>query len=143
MTSEDARVIAWSTDPYQTTEPLHLQYHRLNRRRGRMSGQLRIRMRYQKYATPWFDYLLVSTEEMQDIQVDRAVVIDVAGETACAFRCSRGNTTFTVFVYRGDAVEWSCCCKDRCVCLSSESYHAERWRSNGLGYMVVRNQKRE
>lgn len=32
-----------------------------------MSGQLRLRVRYKKYATPWFDYLLVSKDEMQNV----------------------------------------------------------------------------
>ena len=32
-----------------------------------MSGQLRIRVRYKKYVTPWFDYLIVSKDEMEDI----------------------------------------------------------------------------
>jgi SAM-dependent methyltransferase len=67
MTSENARIIAESHDPYATTLPVHLAYHRLNRKRGRMSGQLRIRIRYEQYATPWFDYLLVSKDEMKDI----------------------------------------------------------------------------
>jgi hypothetical protein len=48
----------------KTDNPLHFAYHRRNRRRGRMAGQLRIRVRYQKYATPWFDYLVVSRKEM-------------------------------------------------------------------------------
>jgi hypothetical protein len=29
-----------------------------------MSGQVRIRIRYLRYASPWFDYLLVSKPEM-------------------------------------------------------------------------------
>jgi len=32
-----------------------------------MPGQLRIRIRYRSYATPWFDYLLVSKLEMKEI----------------------------------------------------------------------------
>lgn len=32
-----------------------------------MPGQVRIRVRYKKYVTPWFDYLLVSKNEMADI----------------------------------------------------------------------------
>ncbi len=32
-----------------------------------MSGQIRLRARYKKYVTPWFDYLLVSKDEMEDI----------------------------------------------------------------------------
>ena len=32
-----------------------------------MSGQVRLRVRYRKYATPWFDYLLVSKKEMKEM----------------------------------------------------------------------------
>ena len=32
-----------------------------------MAGQLRMRVRYKKYVTPWFDYLLVSKDEMESI----------------------------------------------------------------------------
>ena len=67
MTTEHARIIAESLDPYDTNDPAHLHYHKLSRRRGRMAGQLRIRVRYREYATPWFDYLLVSKLEMRDI----------------------------------------------------------------------------
>jgi SAM-dependent methyltransferase len=67
LTTAKARIIAESLDPYQTDNSDHLQYHRLNRRRGRMAGQIRIRVRYRKYVTPWFDYLLVSKQEMQTI----------------------------------------------------------------------------
>ncbi|MBN1270256.1 MAG: methyltransferase domain-containing protein [Kiritimatiellae bacterium] len=67
MTTDDAALLVESTDPYDTTRPCHLAYHRLNRRRGRMPGQLRIRVRYETWATPWFDYLLVSRDEMKEI----------------------------------------------------------------------------
>ncbi len=67
MTSDRARIIAESNDPHQTDHPCHRAYHRRNRRRGRMPGQLRIRTRYRTYATPWFDYLLVSQDEMRSI----------------------------------------------------------------------------
>lgn len=67
LTSDDARIIAESNDPYQTSTPCHLDYHKLNRRRGRMSGQLRIRVRYRVHATAWFDYLIVSKPEMAEI----------------------------------------------------------------------------
>jgi SAM-dependent methyltransferase len=65
MTDRSARIIVESGDPYRTENPCHLAYHKLNRRRGRMPGQLRIRVRYLAYVTPWFDYLLVSPEEMK------------------------------------------------------------------------------
>ena len=66
-TSEDARILAESVDPYKTEDPAHLAYQRRNRGRGRMSGQVRIRVRYRTYMTPWFDYLLVSKSEMQHL----------------------------------------------------------------------------
>jgi hypothetical protein len=48
-----------------TEDPAHLEYHERNRLRGWMAGQLRIRIRYRQYRTPWFDYLIVSQDEMQ------------------------------------------------------------------------------
>jgi SAM-dependent methyltransferase len=67
ITNDEARILAESVNPYKTDNPEHLAYHEENRRRGRMSGQLRIRIRHQQYATPWFDYLLVSPEEMAEL----------------------------------------------------------------------------
>ena len=67
MTTDTAKIIAETMDPYQTTEPSHLAYHQFNRDRGRMSGQLRLRIRYKQYTTPWFDYLFVSKTEIEDI----------------------------------------------------------------------------
>ena len=49
---------------YSLDDEVHLAYHERNRRRGRMSGQVRVRVRYKRHKTPWFDYLLVSEEEM-------------------------------------------------------------------------------
>jgi SAM-dependent methyltransferase len=67
MTSKDVLIIASSRDPYKTDNPAHLQYHKMNRRKGRMSGQVKIRIRYEKYKGRWFDYLMVSKEEMTQI----------------------------------------------------------------------------
>jgi ATP-dependent phosphoenolpyruvate carboxykinase len=67
MTTPQALIIAESNDIYQTDDPEHLAYHQLNRDRGRMAGQIRLRVRTGKYASPWFDYLMVSQEEMQEI----------------------------------------------------------------------------
>lgn len=67
ITSEKSRIIAQSSDIYKTDNSDHLSYHELNRKRGRMAGQIRLRVRYKKYVTPWFDYLLVSKEEMENI----------------------------------------------------------------------------
>jgi hypothetical protein len=67
ITSSRGRIVAETTDVYQTDVPEHLRYQERNRKSGRMSGQIRLRTRYRTYATPWFDYLMVSKEEMADI----------------------------------------------------------------------------
>jgi SAM-dependent methyltransferase len=65
ITGDSGRIVAETMDPYDTDDPLHLRYHKRNLRSGRMAGQARIRVRYQTYRTPWFDYLLVSRDEMK------------------------------------------------------------------------------
>jgi SAM-dependent methyltransferase len=67
FTQPGALILAECLDPYGTKDPDHLAYHRFNRRRGRMPGQLRLRVRYKTLATPWFDYLFVSRAEMKRI----------------------------------------------------------------------------
>ena len=65
MTNPGARIVAESLDIYKPpVEQVHRQYHLQNRKRGRMPGQVRIRIRYLTYESPWFDYLLVSKPEM-------------------------------------------------------------------------------
>jgi SAM-dependent methyltransferase len=61
------RIVACSNDPYLTEDPAHLAYQERNRTRGRMSGQLRVRIRYRTLIDPWFDYLIVSPDEMAEI----------------------------------------------------------------------------
>jgi SAM-dependent methyltransferase len=51
-------------DPYETAQPVHLAYHERNRQLGRLPGQLTIRVRYQNLATPWFDWLCASPDEL-------------------------------------------------------------------------------
>jgi SAM-dependent methyltransferase len=67
ITSQDAKLICESRDPYDTDDPVHLSYQKANRVHGRMSGQLRIRARYKNYNGNWFDYLIVSPREMEEI----------------------------------------------------------------------------
>jgi SAM-dependent methyltransferase len=61
------RIVAASNDPYATEDPAHLAYQERNRQRGRMAGQLRLRSRYRDLVGPWFDYLIVSPDEMASI----------------------------------------------------------------------------
>ena len=67
ITSKNGLIIASTRDTYKTSIPDHLEYHKLNRKRGRMAGQLRIRMRFRKCVGRWFDYLIVSKKEMEQI----------------------------------------------------------------------------
>lgn len=70
ISSPEALIIAESNDPYKTKDPAHLSYHKFNKKRGRMSGQLRIRVRFRNYIGDWFDYLIVSKKEMRKILKD-------------------------------------------------------------------------
>jgi SAM-dependent methyltransferase len=71
MTGPRGRIIAESNDIYprkgRPCPRCHREYHEFNRARGRLPGQLRLRIRYRKHVTPWFDYLLVSKDEMRQI----------------------------------------------------------------------------
>lgn len=67
ITSPSALIFAESNDVYKTDDPVHLTYHKFNEKRGRMPGQLRIRIRFKKYIGNWFDYLLVSKDQMKNI----------------------------------------------------------------------------
>lgn len=88
LTRGDARIVAETLDPHQTSDPVHLEYHVRNRGRGRLPGQVRMRVRYRRLATPWFDYLFVSRAELADLvagtgwRVKR--VIDADGPTYVA-----------------------------------------------------------
>ena len=76
-----ARIIAHGTDPYGTTDAVHTAYHRRNRERGRLGGQLRLRLRYRELATDWFDYLVCSVDELRGlIDGTRWRIVDVDDE---------------------------------------------------------------
>lgn len=62
-----ARILGIGLDPFLTETPSHLAYHDLNRRRGRLPGQLRLRIRFQHLATDWWDYLLVQPSDLRDL----------------------------------------------------------------------------
>ncbi len=60
-------IVGTCLDPYQTDRQVHLDYHDRNRRLGRMAGHLTIRVRYQRLATDWFDWLAMSPAELGEI----------------------------------------------------------------------------
>lgn len=60
-------ILATCRDPYDTRDPDHLRYHERNRSMGRMGGQVRMRIRFARLATDWFDYLFLSPAELESI----------------------------------------------------------------------------
>src|SRR5512133_3745122 len=70
LTSARGRIVAESRDVHSADDLVHLAYQERNRRRGRMAGQIRLRVRCRELATPWFDYLMVSQEELADLLDD-------------------------------------------------------------------------
>jgi SAM-dependent methyltransferase len=67
ITTDGGRIVGTTLDPHVSKDPVHLGYHRRNRARGRLAGQLRLRCRYAGRVDPWFDYLFVSVDELRDI----------------------------------------------------------------------------
>lgn len=62
-----AVIVGAGLDPYGTDDPVHLTYHEGNRQRGRMAGQITIRVRYRRLATEWFDLLWTSPDELEQL----------------------------------------------------------------------------
>jgi SAM-dependent methyltransferase len=67
LTSERGRIVAETRDVSRGDDPAHVRYRKRNVARGRLPGQIRIRVRYRDLATPWFDYLMVGSGELRDI----------------------------------------------------------------------------
>jgi hypothetical protein len=68
MTNPGARIIAQTVDVYhEPIPPEHANYHRSNRSRGRLGGELRLRVLYKTFRSPWFEYMMVSPFEMAEI----------------------------------------------------------------------------
>lgn len=70
VTRPGGRLLGSGLDPYRTSNEAHLAYHTWNRQRGRLPGQVRMRIRDGAIATRWFDYLFVCFAELREILVD-------------------------------------------------------------------------
>jgi SAM-dependent methyltransferase len=70
ITASDALLVAQSMDPHDTDHPAHRASHERNRERGRLPGAIRQRVRFEQYATDWYDYLHASLEEMREVVAD-------------------------------------------------------------------------
>ena len=70
LTSDDGRILAESRDVStargSADAPWHVEYRRRNVERGRLPGQIRIRIRFRTLVGPWFDYPMVSPAEMRE-----------------------------------------------------------------------------
>lgn len=67
MSTNDALIIAETHDLYKSEDPISFEYYKINKKKGRMSGQYRVRVRFEKQISNWFDWLKVSKEEMKEI----------------------------------------------------------------------------
>ncbi len=67
FTGSDATIIMDTVDPHASTNPSHTAYHRRNIRKGLLIGQIRLRHRYEVYASPWFDFFMASQDETRGI----------------------------------------------------------------------------
>jgi SAM-dependent methyltransferase len=67
MANPGALITGGCLDPYRSDDPEHLAYHERNRVAGRMPGQVHIRIRYRSLATPWWEYLFMSIDELRDL----------------------------------------------------------------------------
>ena len=70
LAAPGASIIAEGNDTSITEDPIHLAYHQWNRERVRMSGQIRLRVRYESIAGDWFDYLMPSLDELGELLAD-------------------------------------------------------------------------
>jgi SAM-dependent methyltransferase len=66
VTTPDAQILAGVMDPHHG-ELAHYCAHNAAHAPERMPGQLRMRIRYKGYATPWFDSLNVSKPELESV----------------------------------------------------------------------------
>jgi SAM-dependent methyltransferase len=69
ITSNDALILGASRDRTASTDPDIVDYFSKNLVEGRLSGQGRIRIRYRKYVTPWFDFLRMTVDELGDLLI--------------------------------------------------------------------------
>lgn len=67
VTTSRGRIVAETFDPHGLADAVHRRYRESSRRRGRMPGQLRVRVRYRDLSTSWFDWLQVSPSELTDL----------------------------------------------------------------------------
>ena len=66
-TGPDGRIVLDTVNPHEENDAADLAYIVHNRERGRMPGQVTIRIRYGELVTPWFELVCVSPAELHDL----------------------------------------------------------------------------
>ena len=80
------RLIANIREPEATDKPEHLAYHARRKAEGRYPGELRIRLEYEGYTEPWFDFTLVNAESMTEAAARTGwEVAEILGEPAMGY----------------------------------------------------------
>ncbi|MFF2815670.1 class I SAM-dependent methyltransferase [Kitasatospora cineracea] len=69
LTTADGVLLGVGIDPERLKSPEHARYADANRAAGRLPGQQRFRVRDGAVATDWFDYLLASPTELEQLAV--------------------------------------------------------------------------
>ena len=67
LTTNRGRIVAENYDPHRAGDTAQRRYLERNRVRGRMPGQLRVRIRYKEFSTPWIDWLQLSRVELTEL----------------------------------------------------------------------------
>jgi SAM-dependent methyltransferase len=93
LTSDRARIIASSQNPHLTKDATHLQYHGRNLDAGQLFGHMRIRDRYRDYASPWYDFLMLSKDELE-------ALLDGSGWRILRF-LDEGTAAYTAVIEKG------------------------------------------
>ena len=70
MMTPNAKIVLDSVDPHQDNDSADLAYQERNRARGRLPGQVTIRLRYRDSATPWFELLNLSARELEALAAE-------------------------------------------------------------------------
>jgi len=92
MTSDDARIVVESRDVERRGEadaPWHRRYRERNVARGRLPGQIRIRVRFRDVIGPWMDYPMVSPNQLREI---------LAGTPWCVARLLDSDDTYIAII---------------------------------------------
>lgn len=81
----DVRLLGTMVNPYVTGVAAHLSYHEANRTAGRPAGTVRIRVRYQLAATPWFELVWASPKELEETAEAHGWSVVAIHETGAAY----------------------------------------------------------